>query len=1025
MPQPRRFSLHTGVLVAALYLVSSQAALAEWENLGGDIRSAPSCVSWGPKRIDCFAAGADGALHRIWWEDGDFTRWGAADWTWENLGGELATQPSCVSGHPDRIHCFARGTDDTLMHWWWNGVEWRWESLGGHIVSRPSCLAVSPTRFHCFARGADGSIYHAWWTGSRWRTDRPAPGATFAEGPDCLSRGPIRIDCFGLGADRSVRHVWWDGSAWRATARAGVAAPLATVPKCVSWHPSHIECFARGTDNALKRSGDPGDPTSWQNLAGVIRGEPSCVTWGPNHIDCFARGTDDAMWHIWWDGERWVGWERRGGRTRSAIECLSWRANRINCFARGTGTTLHHTAWNGCEWTDAPLDAVSGAFPTRDLVRIPAAPGDRDGDGLPDDWEEARRAWGLDPDRANLIVVVALRSNVARADVRRTLEGVKQFFARVPVTTGGFVGIDVVFRKANVLDETFRDDIEPLRYHADARALAMVDELLGRGHGMLFEMTGGCHGGGETTARDWSAGSSHWRTIVHELGHQLGLGHEPLSSPVQSPLYTSLMNYDYNGSFNDDRFAVHFSRGKFASVRLDERNLDETLPFHPRDLEFLSKGPYNFAIRPGPECSVRPEPGRPRPMCTTEVDFNRNGIPGETGVSADIDDGYALRLKESSRIGKTAGDIALAAVGSRLVVLTTELPGVDQLKFAGKGATPDSPGQLMYRIIEGDRLLARGALTSAPSMTGAPHALGVPHQNKLLVAFPSRGGFNIAKYALRSNGELAGEESVHFQSPADAFLFSTRLPGENGEAFVLLWNRDTGAIEARELPDWSPSNPRPARRLATLVDRRLITSNTPPAATYDTRNGRLLLLTTRTDGPRVNRLALWTLLLSGAGEWVGLEERWLEDGRARTTDRPAIVFDDRAVAGSRGRIIVYYREDDGGTNELKLMQFVRAIPPNRTGPDARDPFVFRRNIIYNEWTRTRNAPAAVAFGGDFVFAWRTREELDPPDPKLPPPNEVEIFYDGSGERASGMTDFDDVTYIATRGLRESLAAVRR
>ena len=38
-----------------------------WESLGGVLVSAPAAVSWGPNRIDCFAAGTDSALWHKWW----------------------------------------------------------------------------------------------------------------------------------------------------------------------------------------------------------------------------------------------------------------------------------------------------------------------------------------------------------------------------------------------------------------------------------------------------------------------------------------------------------------------------------------------------------------------------------------------------------------------------------------------------------------------------------------------------------------------------------------------------------------------------------------------------------------------------------------------------------------------------------------------------------------------------------------------------------------------------------------------
>jgi hypothetical protein len=38
-----------------------------WESLGGAILEQPSCVGWGPNRIDCFARGTDAAMFHGRW----------------------------------------------------------------------------------------------------------------------------------------------------------------------------------------------------------------------------------------------------------------------------------------------------------------------------------------------------------------------------------------------------------------------------------------------------------------------------------------------------------------------------------------------------------------------------------------------------------------------------------------------------------------------------------------------------------------------------------------------------------------------------------------------------------------------------------------------------------------------------------------------------------------------------------------------------------------------------------------------
>ena len=49
-----------------------------WESLSGTILEAPDCVSWGPNRIDCFARGTDAAMYHRWWHGVACAAWRAS-----------------------------------------------------------------------------------------------------------------------------------------------------------------------------------------------------------------------------------------------------------------------------------------------------------------------------------------------------------------------------------------------------------------------------------------------------------------------------------------------------------------------------------------------------------------------------------------------------------------------------------------------------------------------------------------------------------------------------------------------------------------------------------------------------------------------------------------------------------------------------------------------------------------------------------------------------------------------------------
>ena len=128
------------------------------ESLGGVILDKPDCVAWGPNRIDCFARGTDLAMHHRWWH-------GAAWGGWESLGGVIIEKPrlrrlgartgsTASPAAPTTRRITAGGTAQAGA---------AGESLGGIILSGPDSVAWGPDRLDCFAPGTDNAMYHRWW----------------------------------------------------------------------------------------------------------------------------------------------------------------------------------------------------------------------------------------------------------------------------------------------------------------------------------------------------------------------------------------------------------------------------------------------------------------------------------------------------------------------------------------------------------------------------------------------------------------------------------------------------------------------------------------------------------------------------------------------------------------------------------------------------------------------------------------------------------------------------------------------
>ena len=181
---------------------------------------------------------------------------------------------------------------------------------------------------------------------------------------------------------------------------------------------------------------------------------------------------------------------------------------------------------------------------------------DGDSDGLPDGWEAgAGRAYGCDPHHADLLLYTVERTTLT-AKVNETLAHATAFFNALDVANpDGARGIHLHVIRG---PKTTRQDDYPTLMKAYLPAA-----LVGKAHFVVFSDAPG----GQTNGNASIVGveDDGWNTLVHELGHQLGLAHEARGFKVQSPLHASLMNYAYLDEFNGSQQDVRFSSGNSRS----------------------------------------------------------------------------------------------------------------------------------------------------------------------------------------------------------------------------------------------------------------------------------------------------------------------------------------------------------------------------------------------------------------------------------------------------------------------------
>jgi len=336
-----------GIVMADKAFINAEGVWSSWRSLGGGIAfNAANCVSWGPRRIDCFANHNDLQMYHSGW---DGNAWSG----WEGLGGQAGIPPSCVSWGPNRIDCFTLGAmSEDLMHRWWDGNSWGgWENLGSPngppVAEQPSCVSWGANRIDCFGR-TGAQLSHRWWDGGSWRWENL--GGNLDDAPVCLSVAVNRLDCFGRDRYMMV-HLGWNGRSWDGWEDLG--GFMVARPSCVGSGTDRIDCFALADDKTLYHRASTSVSwgstngvlgwNGWDNLnQGAVMEVPNCVSAQASQIDCFARSPDQTMAHLRWNGTRWGPWENLGEDAVADLpQCLSSGPKRIDCFARGPDRSVY------------------------------------------------------------------------------------------------------------------------------------------------------------------------------------------------------------------------------------------------------------------------------------------------------------------------------------------------------------------------------------------------------------------------------------------------------------------------------------------------------------------------------------------------------------------------------------------------------------------------------------------------------------------------------------------------------------
>ncbi len=600
---------------------------------------------------------------------------------------------------------------------------------------------------------------------------------------------------------------------------------------------------------------------------------------------------------------------------------------------------------------------------------------DSDGDGLLDGWEvhglprgvelgefttlfdphgsAEKRDAQLDPRRRDVLVEVSYFEGVDPKQFRGEMPRVQAVYRALHCANpDGTSGVWVHFKEhASVIPKAEQTmpwwDLGNKYFARNER-------------GLMHWMQVTPWGGGQSSENgDMGGAGNNWAVFSHEFGHQLGLSHTGDSSPAWCPLYPSMMSYAFSYSFDGDGNRVHFSDGSFRDTVLDEHHLKELLPYPYAKLEYLTKGPFRFALE---------DAGNG----TTRIDWNQNGKFDDGDVEADINYGgstYCGIRREHEAIGSAP---ALAYVGDTCFLL----------------AADPTRDHLWVKTYQGDEKWSEKRDIPASGSALDPVLVGGDEYG--LVLHHHLYGWNVTKLTKSEIGA-----PVRIPDLPALSLNACRV----GKRALLFLRRDDDSIEY----DWLDfAGGDFAKPVIAKGGKLEVHSRVVPGCAVDPNDGRVVLVTSL-DNSRGSPYCMRASWLAVAGDKLAEQDLCWTRGEASGNGccaRPVVAFN------AAKQLNIFHQGGPDGNGQML------AYRTSRIGNQKLDEG-WLTCLLYDEWTKSRVSIgfASGAQGAIFAYRW---------DAGGAHVNWLATAHDGFGIDRETMRDFDDGEKIGQWGIRHSI-----
>ena len=614
-------------------------------------------------------------------------------------------------------------------------------------------------------------------------------------------------------------------------------------------------------------------------------------------------------------------------------------------------------------------------------------------DGLLDDWKTGKvkpggldlAALGCKIGRRDIIVEIGSFDNVDQNWLHSEMAKAAEVYAALPVKNpdGSFgIALHVLYapptpaaehnKALNDFDARYppRDHVGVTHYFWAERDGPLVAQIMGQNG----------HFNGE------------WMHFLHEFGHNLGLTHEWFwNGPPFCPIYPSLMNYTYNGSlYPVDK--VRYSDGRLQNFPLEENHLSERLPLPMEDVEYLSKSPYYFRLKPGSKPNE------------TFVDWNWNGVFGEENIAADINYRPGAHVGYLTTIGKTqmAPTLATLTTGGeeRLLVFFAVAPDAAKNRpqrlrlrwWQGKDTETDREKWSETVTVEEDGVIGEASAVS----------LG----NACWVAYPTTDGVALRSVTFADGKASVGPATI-LRSPVKTCptltVFQNRL-------ILLLWR------DARTPVSLLSLTPNGLYCKASAEAHLPCYSAGPVGATSGTAQGNRPCLWVSAiedrDASHKTWLAFHRFVQDAHGEFVREATQWGggREGGKYAPRRSILLQEPLNGMEPYGRLYALA----GGLGDASQHYIAMSIADKAADADWSLGGGWLTRQYHGAIIRSYSAPGACLFRGEIAFAQRLQDG----DPNRN--DDLIVLFHGKGIEYGKMGDFNDIDFLSRIGLRRSI-----